>query len=64
MSRLGRLVNRFKLSPTIMFYILELIERKSFEYKIVDDLEQISFLLNISYNIKTGDFNFLQISEE
>ena len=30
-----------------MFYTLELIERKSFEYKIVDDLEQISFLLNI-----------------
>ena len=28
-----------------MFYTLELIE--SFEYKIVDDLEQISFLLNI-----------------
>ena len=30
-----------------MFCTLELIERKSFEYKIVDDLEQISFLLNI-----------------
>ena len=30
-----------------MFYTLELIERKSFEYKIVDDLEQISFLLDI-----------------
>ena len=47
MSRLGRFVKKFKLSPTIMFYTLELIERKSFEYKIVDDLEQISFLLNI-----------------
>ena len=45
MSRLGRFVKKFKLSPTIMFYTLELIERKSFEYKIVDDLEQISFLL-------------------
>ena len=47
MSRLGRFVKKFELSPTIMFYTLELIERKSFEYKIVDDLEQISFLLNI-----------------
>ena len=45
MSRLGRFVKKFKLSITIMFYTLELIE--SFEYKIVDDLEQISFLLNI-----------------
>ena len=47
MSRLGRFVKKFKLSPTKMFYTLDLIERKSFEYKIVDDLEQISFLLNI-----------------
>ena len=47
MSRLGRFVKKFELSPTIMFYTLELIERKSFEYKIVDDLEQIRFLFNI-----------------
>ena len=47
MSRLGWFVKKFKLSITIMFYTLELIERKSFEYKIVDDLEQISFLLDI-----------------
>ena len=26
---------------------VELIKRESFEYKIVDDLEQISFLFNI-----------------
>ena len=47
MSRLGRFVKKFKFSPTITFHTLELIERKSFEYKIVDDLEQISILLNI-----------------
>ena len=47
MLRLDRFVKKIKLSPTIMFYTLELIERKSFEYKIVDELEQISFLLNI-----------------
>ena len=47
MSRLGRFVKKFKLSITIMFYTLELIERKSFEYKIVDDLMRISFLPNI-----------------
>ena len=47
MSRFGRFVRKFKLSPTIMFYTLEPIERKHFEYKIVADLEQISFLLNI-----------------
>ena len=47
MSRLGRFVKKFKLFPSIMFYSLELIERKCFEYEIVDDLKQISFLLNI-----------------
>ena len=30
-----------------MLYTLELIERKNFAHKIIDDLEQISSLLNI-----------------